>query len=266
MERKERADLEKKALDLIKSAKQKWEIAEKTKVESLHLELEQQKIRINQLTATNKMLNEQVQHALKLEDKHRESLETVQNLSRRSVVGLESRLEKVTHESQGTISELERKLTKEIQEKKQLENKVSKLQDHEVSLMNKIQQNENEFDNWKVKIDEAERIIKHLDNQVAVLETDVERMDGYKAQIKELEEKFDATQKLLKDMENRNTYLELETKMMEGYKNEIEEMKQVIAKMQNDRRVAELESQLIEEKEKCLALKKQLQVMIIILY
>lgn len=43
MERKDRIEVEHKALDMIKTAKQKWESSQTIKVENLTLELEQQK-------------------------------------------------------------------------------------------------------------------------------------------------------------------------------------------------------------------------------
>lgn len=73
LERKDRAEVEQKALDLIKTAKQKWETAEKDRTEKLTLELDQQKEKIEELTERNNILNEQLQHALKLENKHKVS-------------------------------------------------------------------------------------------------------------------------------------------------------------------------------------------------
>lgn len=69
MERKDRLEVEHKALDLIKTAKHKWEHSEKNKMQSVTLELEQQKEKISQLIATNELLNEQLQHALQLKNK-----------------------------------------------------------------------------------------------------------------------------------------------------------------------------------------------------
>lgn len=71
IERKERTNLEKKALDLIKGAKLKWELAEKNKIEALDLEIKQLKAKVDQLNNTNQMLDEQLQHALKMDEKNR---------------------------------------------------------------------------------------------------------------------------------------------------------------------------------------------------
>ncbi|KAJ8916601.1 hypothetical protein NQ315_000246 [Exocentrus adspersus] len=259
LERKDRAELERKALDLIKGAKLKWELAEKTKVDALLLELEQQNEKITQLTTTNNMLNEQLQHALKLQDKHKESLETVQSLSRRSVVGLESRLEKITSETQGTITELQRKLSETVHEKVVLEGKLDRMRDKEEALRSKLKRSEGEYEDLKSKVDEAEKVIRLLNDQVTNLELDVGKIECYKEQIARLQEIIDNSHKIVKDLENRNTFLQLETKALAEYKKEVESMKKTIANLQNDRRVAQLESQLFEEREKCQALKNQLQ-------
>lgn len=261
LERKDRTELEKKALDLIKAAKVKWETAEKNKVEALTLEIEQQKEKISQLTTTNNVLNEQLQHALKLEDKHKQSLEKVKNLSRRSVIGLESRLEKVTNETQDTITDLQKKLTEEIHQKTVLENQVRQAKDRETSLVQKLAQSEKDFDLWKMKIDEAETVIKHLNDQINALESNVDKLSEYKDEIVNLQETIDKNTKVSKELENRNTLLQMETKTMEEYKNQLGEMKNLMAKMQEDnKKLGQLESQLQAEREKCAELKKQIQV------
>ncbi|CAH1118647.1 unnamed protein product [Phaedon cochleariae] len=259
LERKDRAELEKKALDLIKSAKLKWEISEKNKVEALMLEIDQQKEKITQLTTTNNILNEQLQHALKMEVKHKDSLEHVQVLSRRSVIGLESRLDKVTTETQGAIADLQKRLSEECHQKTVIENKLSQAKDKEARLKQKLSQSELNFEVWKSKIDEAEGLIKQLSDQVSVLEKDVSKMEEYKVEIGCLREKVDSSNKVVKDLENRNTSLQMATKAMEEHEREMEAMRKTIAKLQSDRKVEELESQLLEEREKCLSLVKQLQ-------
>nr|XP_023022952.1 citron Rho-interacting kinase [Leptinotarsa decemlineata] len=259
LERKDRSELEKKAIDLIKSAKLKWEAAEKNKLETLTLEISQQKEKIIQLTATNNMLTEQVQHALKMEGKHKESLEKAQFLSRHSVIGLESRLEKVTSETQDTISELEKQLSEEIRQKKKLENKMSQMKMKESLLTKKIDQSEKDFESWKNKLEEAENIIKQFSEQVTDLENHIEKIDEYKQEIAQLQEKLDEYQKTVEDVENHNTTLQLKVKHMEGYKMEVEELKKTIRNMQNDKKFSDIQNQLLEEREKCMYLTKQLQ-------
>lgn len=63
MERQERRDLETRALDLIKGAKRKWEIAEKSKVAQLNSHIESQTIRITELCASNNEISTKLQRA-----------------------------------------------------------------------------------------------------------------------------------------------------------------------------------------------------------
>ncbi|CAH1979493.1 unnamed protein product [Acanthoscelides obtectus] len=259
LERKERSELEKKALDLIKSAKQKWETAEKQKSEAFSLELEQQKEKINQLITTNNILNEQLQHALKMESKHKESLEKVHNMNRRSVVGLESRLERITTDSQGAITELQRKLSDEIHQKKILENNLSKMKEKENNLLDKVNQQGKDFNKWQKKIFEAETEVQKLNEEISVLQRKVEKIPGFKQQIEKLQEVIDNHQKTVKELENKNKMLQNENRTMGEYKKEMEDLKKIITKLENSKKVAELESQLLEEREKCLELRQQLQ-------
>lgn len=113
LERHDRSEVESKALDLIKSAKQKWEISEKARFETILAELQEQKEQNAQLT----LLNEQLKSALHLQSKHKITAENIEKLSRRSVIGLESRLEKVTAETQNQLVELQTCLTRTQQEK-----------------------------------------------------------------------------------------------------------------------------------------------------
>lgn len=239
----------------------KWEMAEKKKVEALTLEIEQQKEKISQLSTTNSMLNEQLQHVLKSEDKHKQSLEKVKNLNRRSVIGLESRLEKVTIETQDTISDMQKKLTEEIHQKAILEGKLKLAKNREDALLNKLSQSEKDFNSWKQKIEEAEMVIKDLNEQITVLETKVDKLTEYEEEIGNLQEIIDSNSKVSKDLENRNTFLQMETKMMNEYKDQIKEMKQLMSQLQEDnKKIMQLENQLQDEREKCAGLEKQIQV------
>lgn len=71
IERKDRYELERQALDLIKSAKLKWEAAEKQKLASLNTELEEQKERNSQLVEQNKSLKEELKLYKQLENTHK---------------------------------------------------------------------------------------------------------------------------------------------------------------------------------------------------
>lgn len=117
IERKDRCEVENKVLDLLKSAKQKWEFAEKNRTQSLLSELQEKEEKIQQLTASNQKLNEQLKSELKnamcLEDEQN----NIKKLNRKSVIGLESRLDKITTESHHQLLELQANLSKQIKEK-----------------------------------------------------------------------------------------------------------------------------------------------------
>lgn len=273
MERKDRIELERKALDLIKAAKAKWETSEKSKTEALSLELQQQKEKINELTTTNKMLNEQLKRALQTEVKHKESLETVQNLSRRSVVGLESRLEKITNDSQNVIHELQTKLSVQEHEKGQLRNEVSQLTDKCHDTEKKLRKKQHDYDMMVDKMIEAEETMNKLTEKLQQLESLVNTMDEYKEQIDDLKQQVDDRNKKIKDLEN-NVY-KIEQKTIENNKQEIEEVtnsykkkiRSVESQLEDERekitslnkKLREVESRLMEEQEKNMSFKKQLK-------
>lgn len=61
MERQERRELETRALNLIKSAKKKWENAEKDKVTQLNKHIESQTVRITELCTSNNEMSSRLQ-------------------------------------------------------------------------------------------------------------------------------------------------------------------------------------------------------------
>lgn len=61
LERQERRELETRALNLIKSAKKKWENAEKDKVAQLNNHIESQTVRITELCTSNNEMSSRLQ-------------------------------------------------------------------------------------------------------------------------------------------------------------------------------------------------------------
>ncbi|KAK9874246.1 hypothetical protein WA026_002601 [Henosepilachna vigintioctopunctata] len=260
LERRDRTELEKKALDLIKAAKLKWETEEKRKVDCLSLTIEQQEEKIRQLTEVNKMLEEQVQHALKMEVKHKKSMETIENLSRRSVVGLETRLDKVTAETQDTIADLQGKLNEQLYQKSALERQISKLKDRESALELKLKISEDKYNNVNRQVDEAEVLIRDLNSKMAHLQKETGILKSYKDENQTLKERINDDKKLLKDLENRCTHLELENRNIEKLRLEIETLNEKIKSSEKDlRKMGELEIELQKEREKTKSLTKQIQ-------
>ncbi|KAF7283165.1 hypothetical protein GWI33_001228 [Rhynchophorus ferrugineus] len=259
LERKDRAELEKKALELIRSAKLKWEISEKTKTDALNLEIQQQKEKIAHLVNTNKTLEEQLQRALKTEEKNRRSLETVENLSRRSVVSLEHRLEKITSEAQENLIELQSRLSAEVHSKNLLEKEISTLREHEADLSNKLQASVRNYNDLKTQIDDAESVIKELSEKANELEKDIEEKEIYKLEVKKLQSQFEDSQKSIKDLQNKNITLQNENKIIAEQKTEMNRLKQELLRLQNDDKVRVLEDELHQEREKYENLNKRLQ-------
>ncbi|KAL3270917.1 hypothetical protein HHI36_021424 [Cryptolaemus montrouzieri] len=260
LERKDRAELEKKALELIKSAKTKWENEEKRKIDSLNFTIEEQKGKIRQLMDTNKMLDEQVQHALKMEAKHKVSMETVEKLSRRSVIGLESRLDRVTLETQNTISDLQGRLNEQFYQKTALERQISKLKEKESVLNTQLKNSEDNYKNLNCQVDAAEILIRDLEKKVTSLEKESELLDSCRDENQSLKERINDSKKTIKDLENRCTYLEMENKNIETLRIQIEDMNQKMKNMQMElKKITELEVELQKEKEKTKSLNNQIQ-------
>ncbi|CAG9767567.1 unnamed protein product [Ceutorhynchus assimilis] len=264
IERKERSNLEKKALDLIKGAKLKWELAEKSKIGALDLEIKQLKAKIDQMTHTNQMLDEQLLHVRKMEERNRQSLETEKSLGRRSVVGLENLLEKVNNERQIRISELQIKLNEEQSQKSDLEFKIQSLEkslEQKDIAFNKSQEklksNQIEHDDLKNRLQNNEVFIKELNDKVNELEYELIRIDEYESEIESLRHKFEDSQKTIKDLQNKIVSLQQDSNNLDHHKQECENLKKNMLEMQTNFNI--LEKKLEQEKEDSKTLKKRLE-------
>lgn len=71
LERKDRCELERKALELIKQTKNKWAAEEKVKLDTVNRELEECRERCEKLTAEIDQLNEQLLKAVEKSNKHK---------------------------------------------------------------------------------------------------------------------------------------------------------------------------------------------------
>lgn len=185
IERKDRIEVENKVLDLLKSAKQKWEIAERTRNETLLLELQEKQEKITQLTNSNQTLNEQLKSVLHDEQK------TIKKLNRQSVIGLENRLDQITTES----NKLQACLTQERKEKQVFINEYKqKLAEKEFQL-EKLEQvlkkTENDLFDAHKKIEEDGIVIFNYKQQLDQLECQLKIVTGKdNKKVEELEEKI----------------------------------------------------------------------------
>lgn len=194
IERKERAELESKALELIKAAKHKWETVEKTKTDALNAELAEQKQMNSQLSTENAILKDKLNVAKQLEHVHKNSLQKVEKLNRRSVVGLESRLQKITDESQMELSMLETTLVKEKQENNSLQKKLSDLQKQNNEAMEKLKVFEEKYGKIKAELQQTFNAKIEYQNKCTLLQNEKEK---YRSEIKDVKNKlnFAADQK-----------------------------------------------------------------------
>ncbi|KAF5279138.1 hypothetical protein FQA39_LY18316 [Lamprigera yunnana] len=225
LERKDRIALEQKALELIKSAKQKWENSEKSKIEGLNLEIIQQKEKIQQLSSTNALLNEQLQHALQIQHKHRDSVETLEHLSRKSIIGLETRLEMVTLESQNRITELQNKLTNEIHQKNLLQNDLTVSRNNEILLNEKFKGNEENCNGLLIKLEGNQKLIRQLENKIEILEKSLKNADEHKKKVCVLEDQLVKLRndQIVAELEQK---LRLEVDLNLGFSTQIKELKE----------------------------------------
>lgn len=138
LERQERKDLETRALDLIKRAKRKWEVAEKEKIDRLNKHIETQTIRITELCTSNNEMSSKLQrtqcelettnaelHKLKVfQIQYKESLAKTRELNRQSAQGVENKLEEIANRTHNQLAEIRLKLEMEIAKSTELEAKL----------------------------------------------------------------------------------------------------------------------------------------------
>lgn len=104
------------------------------------------------------------------------------------MVGLESRLEKVTSETQSKISSLQSQLQDEIQNRRSIEKKLIELDEAHNVLLNKYELSEKQNRELKTKTKESELVIENLKKTVSILEEKSEDLEFQKARIISLEE------------------------------------------------------------------------------
>ncbi|XP_017783793.1 PREDICTED: citron Rho-interacting kinase [Nicrophorus vespilloides] len=231
LERKDRSELERKALDLMKCAKQKWESAERVKMEAINKELEESKEISEKLQYDVEKLEKELETAWKLSNKHKASIENVEKLRRASVIGLETQLERVTEETGSKVSALERKLKEQTSMKENIEQKLIELQSKENDLLNKLELSEKHCYELKSKCVESETIIKQLKSDIDILIKERKEVDKYESIIHDLEVEL-ATLKVLyqeKIMENENNNV---------LKKQIKDLKSELNTMMNSKLIA----------------------------
>lgn len=235
LERRERKELENKALDLIKSAKVKWEAGEKIRVEKLREEIETQNTRITTLCTTNNELTSRLERNEKLyEDaqnelerfrnlqiEHKDSLVQARALSRKSIVGVENRLERISAEAHSQIQDLQAKLSSNIENSNHLQQQVELYRKRERVLEEQVKLSNEQVDTYKKQLESSNNKIKILENDVLNQKNNLEEMDVLRQ--------------------------------------ELQKCQQEIQKLANENKCARLEEALKHEKEEVTSLKKQLK-------
>lgn len=136
--------------------------------------------------------------------------ENIERLSRRSVIGLESRLEKVTSETQSQLSNLRLKLNEETRLKTSLESQLTSTRDNEFALISKLQNSEENQCKLKKEVEDHQKTVRDLKDQIEMYKKKNEAIEKYKQQVEELNLKNEALKKCereLKEEKSRNEEL-----------------------------------------------------------
>ncbi|KAJ8679523.1 hypothetical protein QAD02_015310 [Eretmocerus hayati] len=143
LERQERKDSEERALDIIKKSKQKWENANKDKVDQLKKVIESQTGRITELCTSNNEMssrlqriecdfttaNAELEKLRNFEVEYKSSLTKYRKMNRDSQVGVKNELEQIATRAHNHLSELNSKLEMETARVVELESKLRHEQD-----------------------------------------------------------------------------------------------------------------------------------------
>ncbi|XP_022914503.2 citron Rho-interacting kinase [Onthophagus taurus] len=220
LERKDRSEVEKKALELIKASKLKWEAAEKPKMEALEVELINYKEKVAKIEIENKNLIDQINQVALLENKHKVSLEKVENLRRSSVVGLETRLQKLTHQSQKELNELQTKLMEENQKNIDYEKVLNELKAINAQLKKEINKKSEELEEFKKKIVES-----NLKDQKVANKEFQKSIDGYKKEIEIYKDEINELKSKIINKDFLESKIKFEQEINEKFKQQIEDLK-----------------------------------------
>lgn len=116
-------------------------------------------------------------------------------MNRRSVIGLENRLEKMTMESENQLSELRLKLSEETHEKHGLQEQLTAYKKNESSLISKLQEAENQYLKIKVELESSRKTVKEMEIKVSRLEEENKAIGGYKKDAQDLRKEVETLRK-----------------------------------------------------------------------
>lgn len=156
-------------------------------------------------------------------------MERVENLSRRSVVNLESRLQKVTTRSQNDLSDIQTKLNIETNKNFDLENKILNCEKLNSNLISELETLRHKILILQKTVDESTVTIKNQENLIETLQNIKEKDSKSAEKIKEIQEEnaslkmkinnLESVENILKQEKNKCILLtnELEVNKLKSY-------------------------------------------------
>ncbi|XP_063988184.1 fatty acid synthase-like [Diachasmimorpha longicaudata] len=228
LERQERKDLEETALGLIRSAKQKWEAAEKDKLSRLTKHIETQTIRITELCTSNNEMSSKLQRVQcdletaeaelqklrSFQAQYKQSLAKTRELRRQSVQGVENKLEEISVRAHNQLAEVRLKLEQEIAKNTELESSLRNERDAnhcKLSRLNMaLELAQSELKDLQEQLRSTQAMIPARDQEIATLKNQLKdklnQMDGIhvaEQTIAQLTEQLDKVQMENEQMKNQ---------------------------------------------------------------
>ncbi|XP_058805938.1 citron rho-interacting kinase-like isoform X2 [Phymastichus coffea] len=235
LERQERRELETKALNLIKSAKKKWENAEKDKINQLNKHIESQTVRITELCTSNNEMSSRLQrieteletanaelHKLRVfEVQYKESLNKMREINRQSAVGVENKLEQISTRAHNQIAELRTKLELETSKNIDLEGKLRNEQDSSLCRQSRL----------NVALELAQNELKDCHEQLRSLKATIPARD---AEIETLKHQLQEKSKQLENASNMEQLVVTLQEQLDKLKIENDQLKQHLESTKSD--------------------------------
>ena len=143
------------------------------------------------------------------------SLERIEDLSRKSVISLESRLDRVTVEMQERLNDLQSNLSEEKHQKTILEQKISDIMNANNILTKDLHEERNKIKDLMKKNEAAQLLIIEKENIIEHLNKDREIFKKCDAEGRELQIKLESSQKNVKKIEAMESKLRKDNNKLE---------------------------------------------------
>ncbi|XP_069684092.1 citron rho-interacting kinase isoform X2 [Periplaneta americana] len=229
--RKEHKMVETKAVQLLRDSKAKWEKKHKLELENLEKQIEKQTQRITELCTINNTLSSKVERQeedLKsavseiemlqaMVQENQDKMAKARELNRRSVVGVESTLERIAADNQSQLAALQSQLADETKLCSELQNRLRELEgsvaQKEAELSSLKERETTQTAALTVQLETCQHQCSELQQRVEFLEeqneTAVKNMEASnKALVCELEDKLRREKQECKELRTRLVNLE----------------------------------------------------------